>query len=132
VNRSGSRGVEPRKGPLLPIDTQAIEGGALECCFVHFLQHVFWLLFPHKRQDLLGDGIIPDGSEGLTMKGRGAMLAQGGEVVRGAVSLVRSQSVHGKDRVPVADHAIAFDLGQTRCGGDGSRQCVTVDDCLLG
>ena len=52
------------------------------------------------------------------MERRGAELAQGGEVARRAVSLVRGQAIHRKDGVPGGDHAIAFDLCENGSGGD--------------
>ncbi len=60
------------------------------------------------------------------------MLAQRGQVVWRAVSLIRCQSVHREDRVPGGDHAVPFDLGEDRGGGYRSGQRVTVDDRLLG
>jgi hypothetical protein len=65
------------------------------------------------------------------MQRRGAVLPQGGEMVRSAISLVRCQAVHGKDRVPGGDHAVAFNLREDGGGGDRGRERVAVNDRLL-
>ncbi len=56
------------------------------------------------------------------------MFTKGGDVTRGAVALVRRQAVHGKDRVPGGDHAVALHLGDDGRGGNRNREGVPVDD----
>jgi len=59
-------------------------------------------------------------------------LAQSGEVVWSAISLVRGETVHRENRIPGGDHAVAFHLGENGSGGDGGRERVAVNDGLLG
>src|ERR1700726_3062745 len=67
-------------------------------------------------EDLLLHRTTPHRSERLPMQRRWTVLLQGGQMLRRAVALVRSQAVLGEDRVPLAHHAVAFDLGQNRSG----------------
>src|ERR1700736_1206425 len=69
-----------------------------ELALVHFLEQIFRLFFQHEGKHLLGHRIIPYGSERLPMQRRRPVLAQGSEVMRRAVSLVRSQAVEREDR----------------------------------
>jgi hypothetical protein len=59
------------------------------------------------------------------------MLTQRREVMRRAVALVGSEPVYRKHRIPFANHAIAFDLGQDGSGSDGRRKRITMNDGLL-
>src|SRR5580692_933818 len=65
------------------------------------------------------------------MQRRRPMLPQGGEMMRGAVSLVRRQAVDGENWIPFAHHPIAFDLGQNRRSGNRGGKSVAVDDGSL-
>ena len=56
------------------------------------------------------------------------MLTQGSEMMRRAVSLIGGQSVNGKHRVPLPDHAIALNLSQDRGRSDGCGKRVAVND----
>jgi len=58
------------------------------------------------------------------------MLAQGGKVMRRAVSLFEPGR-KAEDRIPLAHHAITLDLGQNRCSSNRSRERVAMDDCPL-
>lgn len=60
------------------------------------------------------------------------MFAQGRQVARRAVSLVGGQAIDRKDRIPGRDHAIAFDFGDDRGGGDGGRERVAMNNVSLG
>ena len=85
----------------------------------------------HEGQHILRYRRIPYRRERLAMQRRRPVFAQRGKMAGRAVALVRSQAIHGKDRVPFNNHAIAFDLGQNGCGGDRSGQGVAVNDRLL-
>jgi hypothetical protein len=49
----------------------------------------------------------------------GAEQVEGAAVLGGGVSLVRGQSVVGVLGIERAHEAVAVDLGNDRCGGDG-------------
>src|SRR3984893_4172378 len=66
------------------------------------------------------------------MQRRRPVLAQSTQMLRCAVAFVRSQPVHGKNRVPINDHAVPFDLRQDRCGGNRSGEGIAVNNRLLG
>src|SRR4029077_20009455 len=69
--------------------------------------------------------------ERLPMQWRWAMFAQSCEMFGRAIAFVRTEAVRREDWIPLADHAVTVDLGQYRCGGDGSGECVAVNDGLL-
>ena len=48
-----------------------------------------------------------------------------------AISLVGSQTVKRKNRVPLTNHAVAFDFGEDGGGGDRSGKRIPVDDRSL-
>src|SRR5712692_7153028 len=54
-----------------------------------------WLV-EHEVEDFLRDRRIPHRREGLAVERRWAMLSQGRDVMRRAVSLVGREAVHGK------------------------------------
>ena len=66
------------------------------------------------------------------MQRRWSVLAQSREMAGRAVSLVRGEAVHGENRIPGGDHAVAFDFRDDRGGGDGTRERVAVNNRLLG
>src|SRR5690242_950635 len=90
-----------------------------------------FFLFQHEFQHLLGRGCIPHRSKGLPMQRRRPILPQTGDMMRRAVALIGSEPVHGKNRVPLAHHAIAFHFGEDGSRGDGGRKCVAVDNRRL-
>src|SRR6478672_4821508 len=61
------------------------------------LAAVFLRLFQHEAQHFLRYGRIPHWRKRLPMERRGAVLAQGGQVARRAVTLVRREPVHRED-----------------------------------
>ena len=82
-------------------------------------RNTFGIQLPqHEAQDFLRNRRAPHRRERLPVQRRRPMLSERGEVWRCAISLVRRQMIHGKDRVPGGDHAVALDLRENRRGSD--------------
>src|SRR6202034_4644149 len=69
------------------------------------------LVSPEFESFLL-QGITPHRSERLAVQRRWTVLQQSRQMLWRAVAFVRSQAVLGEDRIPLAHHAVALDLGQ--------------------
>ena len=69
--------------------------------------------------------------EGMAMKGRGSVLAEGVQVIGGGVTFMASQAVLRIDGVPLGHTRIAVRLGEDGSGGDGNAASISVDDGFL-
>ena len=85
-------------------------------------------ILQHKAQHFLRNWRVPHRRERLPVQRRRPVLAQRREVTGRAVSLVRGESIDGKDRIPRSNHAVAFHLRNDRRGRDRGRERVAVND----
>lgn len=74
---------------------------------------------------------IADRREGMAMKRRGTVLAQGFEVVGSGVALVAREAVLRIHGVPLFHASVAMRFGEDGSGGDGNAARVAFDERFL-
>src|SRR5580700_12180314 len=70
----------------------------------------------------------PHRSERLAVQRSRTIQLQRCQVLRCAVPLVRSQAIFREDRIPLAHHAVALDLGQNRSRRDRGGERIAVNN----
>ena len=74
---------------------------------------------------------VADRREGIAMKRRGAMLAQGFEVIGSGVALMAREAVLRVHGVPLFHASVAMRFGKDGSGGDGNAARVAFDERFL-